>query len=873
MSLFIFEKATPNDVKQGRLMQFAALFIFLYAVALTLAPAARYHSWSAPYRWNHWIGFVVWISGSVLVHRRLITHWLERDPYLFPIVSLLSGWGLMTVWRLNEGLGFRQTLWLALGLVLVWAGIGLPILVEWMRRYKYLWLTCGLLLTGLTFLLGTYPGGVGPRLWLGGWNGIYIQPSEPLKLLLIIYLAGYLADRLPMHFGLPMLLAPTLILGGTALALLVAQRDLGTASLFILIYTVVTYLASGRKRILVISALVLLLAVITGYALFDVVRIRVDAWLNPWLDSSGRSYQIVQSLLSVAAGQIIGRGPGLGSPGVVPVAHSDFIFAAIAEETGLLGAAGLLLLVALVVVRGFIIALHAASNYRRYLAAGISTALAAQAILIVGGNMRLLPLTGVTLPFVSYGGSSLVTSLVSVLLLLRISHREDETPAALPRPEPYLLVSGGLLAGLAGLALAAGWWGAARSDALLVRADNPRPSINDRYVRRGALLDRHNSLIDYTQGERGSYVRLYEYPPLSNTTGYVAMQYGLAGLETSLDPYLRGLRGIPASTIWAENLLYGQTPPGLNIRLTLDLSLHSRVDPLLEGHRGAVVLINSQSGEILVLASHPYPDPASIESSWNQLLTDTNAPLLNRATLGQYSPGTALGPFLLAAAAQSNTRLPALPNEFTYTTPERTWQCARAPGDEANTWGQLVSAGCPGALVRLAQSLPNGRLEELFTSLGFYQEPDVPLGVAATHPIAVEDENLAAIGQENLVVSPLQMALAAAAISNNGVRPAPQIAAAVQTNTQGWVILPAGNTHETLLVNGSDAAQETLQQGSSPYWEALGTAYSNQTRITWYLGGTLHEWQGAPLAVAVVLEEDNPDLAEQIGQALLQNIP
>jgi len=137
----------------------------------------------------------------------------------------------------------------------------------------------------------------------------------------------------------------------------------------------------------------------------------------------------------------------------------------------------------------------------------------------------------------------------------------------------------------------------------------------------------------------------------------------------------------------------------------------------------------------------------------------------------------------------------------------------------------------------------------------------------------VEDENLAAIGQENLVVSPLQMALAVAAISNNGVRPAPQIAAAVQTNTQGWVILQAGNTHETLLVNGSDAAQETLQQGSSPYWEALGTAYSNQTRITWYLGGTLHEWQGAPLAVAVVLEEDNPDLAEQIGQALLQNIP
>lgn len=868
MNLFIFERATPNDLKQGRLMQIAVLFMLVYAAALTLAPAARYHSWDAPYRWNHWIGFAVWLVGSLLVHYRLVRHMLERDPYIFPIVAVLSGWGLLTIFRLNGTMGLRQTLWLAICMALLWVGIGLPVIVEWLRRYKYVWLISGLLLTALTFVLGVYPGGIGPRLWLG-CCGLYFQPSELLKLLLIVYLAAYLADWMPLHSGAPVFLVPTVILGGAVLGLVVAQRDLGTASLFIVIYTVVVYLAFGRKRILLVSGLMLLIAAVVGYSLFDVVRIRVDAWLNPWLDPSGRSFQIVQSLLSVAAGGIFGRGPGLGSPGVVPLAHSDFVFAAIAEENGLLGAAGLLMLVGLLAARGFFIALRAPGNYRRYLAAGIATALAAQAILIIGGNLRVLPLTGVTLPFVSYGGSSLLTSFAAVLLLLRISYREDEAPAPLPKSEPYLLVSGAILLGLAVLALTSGWWAGWRADELLARPDNPRWRINDRFVLRGALIDRNNNLIDYTTGQPGSYQRLYTYPALSNTTGYVSGQYGLAGLETALDDYLRGLRGVPASRIWWDNLLYGQTPPGLNVRLTLDLNLQRRVDPLLEGRRGAAVLLNSQTGEILALASHPYPDPARIDQDWSLLLADSGAPLLNRATQGQYPPGTALGPFILAAVAQRSSGMPGLPQFAFYPTPERIWQCARDPVSAYANWGELVKAGCPGALVKLAETLPDGQLDELFQSLGFYQKPDVPLVTASAQASAVQNIHLAAIGQENLVVSPLQMALAAAALSNNGFRPAPAITSAVQTTTQGWVVLPAGNSHQTILSGGIGTAQKALQTGGA-YWEALGAAYSNQTPVTWYLGGTLSAWQGAPLAVVVVLEEDNPTLATEIGRVLLQ---
>jgi hypothetical protein len=290
VSFFATENPTSNDAIQNRLMQLAAVFLLLFSLSLSLAPAARLHSWQAELRWNHWIGFVVWLIGSAVVHHQLV-HWApDRDPYLFPVAALLTGWGLLTIWRLDAVMGARQTAWLAICLIVFTAGLRIPNLMLFLHRYKYLWLTCGLLLTGLTFLFGTYPGGMGPRLWLG-CCGVYLQPSEPLKLLLIVYLSAYLADRLPISFNLAQLLTPTIILFGAALTLLLIQRDLGTASLFILIYTTVVYISSRRARMLLISFLILLTAGIIGYLLFDVVRVRVDAWLNPWLDPSGRSYQ------------------------------------------------------------------------------------------------------------------------------------------------------------------------------------------------------------------------------------------------------------------------------------------------------------------------------------------------------------------------------------------------------------------------------------------------------------------------------------------------------------------------------------------------------------------------------------------------------
>jgi len=638
---------------QTRFFSITALFLGAYALALSLSPAVIARSWQADLRWSHWIGYTVWLAGFSLVLRANRRRLTRRDPLLLPIVALLSGWGLLTIWRLSIYFGLRQTIWLTISLGALIGGMRLQKPLQALRRYKYLWLTGGLILTGLTLLFGTNPMGAGPRLWLG-CCGVYLQPSEPLKLLLIIYLAAYFAD-----WGATFrtendqtdrlhALVPTLIMTGMALLLLIVQRDLGAATLFIFISSVMIYLATGWRWIPVFSLLGLGVAGAGGYLLFDVVRLRVDAWLNPWLDPSGRSYQIVQSLIAVANGGLLGRGPGLGSPSLVPVAHSDFIFAALAEESGLVGALGLLILIALIAHRGLHIALHAREPFHRYLAAGLTANIVAQSVLIIAGNLRLLPLTGVMLRFISYGGSSLLVSFLSVMLLAQIHNAEttsDLAPPVEPAPQASLgaALPGFLLAALIATALVAGWWGFYRGPDLLTRTDNPRRSIADRYVPRGALFDRFDTPLAETVGQPGEYSRYVHTPALSPVLGYNHPIYGQAGLEASLDPILRGLEGQDAFTIWQHHLLYGQPPPGLDVRLTLDLELQQQADALLGERAGAMVLIRADTGDILVMASHPFYNPNRLESQWESLIQDQRAPLVNRVMQGSYALPTESG--------------------------------------------------------------------------------------------------------------------------------------------------------------------------------------------------------------------------------------
>jgi len=780
---------------QRTLFVLAAIFLGFYSLALTISPAVEARSWDVNYRWSHWLGYFVWLGGFIIAHNESSRRLSNRDPYLLPLIGLLSGWGLLTIWRLTTRFGIRQTIWLAIALAVLVAGMRLASPLSILRRYKYLWLTSGLLLTALTLIFGTNPMGFGPRLWLG-CCGVYFQPSEPLKLLLIVYLAAYLADRLHVKtFDVKRLnvLIPTVVMTGVALLLLLVQRDLGTASIFIFIYSVMIYLALGWRLIPLFSALGLGLAGVAGYVLFDVVRLRMDAWLNPWVDPSGRSYQIVQSLIAIANGGIFGRGPGMGNPNVVPVAHSDFVYTAMVEETGLVGALGLLALLGLLLHRGMRTALRSRDAFSRYLAAGLTAYLVAQSVLIIGGNLRLLPLTGVTLPFVSYGGSSLLISFLALLLLLHISTltTDHRPPTTALRHATMFSLSTLLFISLFAAAFVNGWWSFQRGPDLLTRTDNPRRAIADLSVPRGTLLDRHNTPLVETTGQAGEFARITLAPSLGPVLGYNHPVYGQAGLEASLDDYLRGLQGQDAMTIWWHHLIYGHPPPGLDVRLTINIELQKIADDLLADHTSALVLLNAESGEILAMASHPTYDPNQLDETWDVLIQDERAPLLNRAIQGRYPIGN----------------LPEI----------------LIPDDAPSAWLESMPLRLP--------------------------ESDAAFNDGVTNP--------------------LTLALLAASLSNGGILPNPSIAQAYQNPNGEWVLLPSlGNSAEILTPEDGQEITEALKDANTPTWHL--TLTPEKESLTWFIGGTSMEWDNTPLALAIIIEESNLELAAEIGQALLQ---
>ena len=794
-----------NKITQSRLLQIAAVFLFLQALIITLSPAVRARTWAVDYRLSQWIALGLWGVFVARAHYDITRKLPDADPYLFPAAALISGWGVLTIWRLDPSFGARQALWLGVSIAVLIAGTRL-VTIDILRRYKYILLTCGTLLVALTLLFGTNPSGSGPRLWLG-YSDFYLQPSEPLKLLLIAFLSAYLADKLPSRLRTIHILYPTIILSGIVILLLVVQRDLGTASIFTALYAVIIYLATGRKRILLVTLLVLGVVGIAGYSFVGIINARVSSWLNPWDDPTGSSYQIIQSLIAIANGGIFGQGPGLGSPGFIPVAISDFIYAAIAEETGLFGTLGLLAIIGVIITRGLRAALRAPDLFRRMLAAGITAYFGLQTILIVGGNLRLLPLTGVTLPFVSYGGSSLLTSFIALLILINISNHLDIDPAPLPKPQPYLVLGAILFMGLFASAFANGWWSVIRADDLLTRSDNQRRIIEERYILRGLLLDSTNSIINNNNGEIGTFSRNYKYVDLAPVTGYTDPIYGQAGLEASLDDYLRGLKGNPTGKLWWSNLLYGMNPEGLNVRLSIDLYLQNRSDEMMVGSRGAVVLLNAKSGEILVMSSHPTFNPNYLSEMGAKFLDDPNKPLINRATLGQYPTGiTIMQPFIQAIAGNNTT------------------------------------------------------INKVYKTFGFTQTPQIQLPVAPA-----SDENA-----DVMRVSPLQMALACATLSNHGLMPAPRIAMAVNTPNEGWVSLPAlGTPFEAVQASAADEAASSYFVENQTYWQHVGQSQEDKSSFTWYIAGTPPNWQATPLVVVVVLEEDNTRLAQRVGQELL----
>jgi cell division protein FtsW (lipid II flippase) len=358
------------------------------------------------------------------------------DPYLLPVIALLTGIGLTMIYRVEPDLALRQGLWIVVGL----AGYtACSFLIRDYRRLdgvKYVLGVTAIVLLVLPAIPGLGATINGASLWVRV-GSISFQPGELAKVLIVVFLAGYLRDkrevltRGPGLLGLPSLkhLGPLLLFLGGAMLVLFQTNDLGGALLYFTVFLTMLYVATGRW-LYVVSGLGLF--ALGAYGLYHVaghVQDRVSIWLDPWQDPTGAGYQLVQSIYAISSGGLFGSGLGQGvlltqnGDTYIPFLETDFIYSALAQELGLFGGAAVILLYVILVYRGFKLAMLADDGFSKLLATGLTATIGLQAFIIVGGVTGLIPLTGITLPFVSYGGSSIVANFLLIWLLLGISDR------------------------------------------------------------------------------------------------------------------------------------------------------------------------------------------------------------------------------------------------------------------------------------------------------------------------------------------------------------------------------------------------------------------------------------------------------------------
>ena len=404
-------------------------------------------------------GLLLFAAGLLVAHLVLVASGRRLDEVLLPAAAFLGGIGLLVMERLPQdlvvqelgpwtlGLGDLQLLWLGVALaVATTIAVGLRS-DRWLRLYKYTWAAAGLLLLALTFVFGSEVNGSRLTLQIGPLAG---QPSELLKVILVVFFAAYLAEnrvlladarvRVVGPLTIPPLayLAPIGAMLALALGIVVIQRDLGAALLFYAVFLALLFLATGRLTDVVLGLLLFALGFLVLAALFPHVQERIASWLDPWSDPLGSGFQLIQALHAFARGGLVGVGLGAGLPEIagrppIPAIHTDFPLAAIGEELGMAGVLAVLAAYLVLVERGLRIASSSRDDFRSLLAAGLALVIGVQAAIIAGGNLKLIPLTGITLPLVSYGGSSLLANAIVVGILLALSDR-GAAPLAPPRP-------------------------------------------------------------------------------------------------------------------------------------------------------------------------------------------------------------------------------------------------------------------------------------------------------------------------------------------------------------------------------------------------------------------------------------------------------
>ena len=785
-----------------------------------------------------WGGAFLFLAAFFAAHVLLRRAAPDADPFLLPLVALLAGLGLMMVYTVKDQ--YRDTfvftgqVWgiAVWGLLALAVPLSRPFGRLTLRRYQYAYAIAAVGLMLLLIGAGHGPGGIHIRVF-------GFEPVEIIKILLVFFVVSYLAERRGMlgdaQAAGPRLrdFAPLTLIYVFTLFLFVLVRDLGPAVLLFGAFLTLLYLATQRAAYPVVGAVLLLAAGFAGYELhFGFFATRVTMWLNPWGNADPHGAQLAQGLWGMATGGFWGSGLGLGSPGVMPRSGSDLIFASLGEELGLVGTLGILVVYCLLIARGFRIALRAVTDFDRMLAAGLTTLLALQTMIIVGGVTGLVPLTGITLPFVSFGASSLVADFFTVGVLLHLSGKalpaiqaDRAAPAwahaariVVTGFSAYLLIGVGVcrlmdIQGMRDVFMATRPLRTPDADQVaggrLMPHQTLRPHINPRLalyaaaIPRGRILDRNGVVLarDAAADEPGATGLLTPSGRLRVYPDGAACAHLLMAVEApsgALNPmgHDETLRGFPSYAdllpeYRRQNLPFPAHLHGGDVTLTIDQTLQQAATGALQHdaglerdrrtgrpeNRGAAVLLNAATGEILAAASIPSFDPGKLTpAGWATLKAgnDGKSTLLNRAFAGLYPPGSSFK--IVTATAGLQHGLGDAVFQCHHTATNVVWRfqgkayARRRITDEEG----FVPHG-PTDMARALRVSCNVYFAYLGIALGAPALDAVARqGFGLTHmpPLARLGEDLpdCAYGQGAVTVSPLEMASVAQAVADDGKR-------------------------------------------------------------------------------------------------------
>lgn len=827
------------------------------------------------------------ISIACILSYTLLKYFSLGDEYLFLTISMLSSIGVIMLYRLNQELGLKQIIWLLFGILLFFAAYFIYSKIAFWNRLMYFYFSVAMILFLSTLLLGKNIKGATNWIVIAGHS---IQPAEFIKILFIFFIASYYTHpesikpiniRIFKKYITIKSQYIFMVLSYIFMGFLVLQKEWGTALLFFLIYFALLYSFERSKTVLLVNTLPAIIGGIGGYLLVYHIKVRIETWLNPWKDITNKGYQITQSLFAIGAGDFFGRGIGLGNPEFIPEVHTDFIFSAICEEMGILGGVAVVLLFFLLTYRGFKIALKTKDVFNQIIALGITVMFGFQTFIIIGGVIKLIPLTGITLPLISYGGSSLVASFIALGILQAIPNikfannetNNENKISTLPCIK-LLVVMCFLFLSIIGYLT---YFELQIKDNIMTNAFNRRQWAQEDNTLRGSILDRNGTVLASSKMENEKQVRIYPYGPLySHVIGYNSRTYGKSLLELYYNKHLLNINEF--SVVFdLKDRFSSNEKRGNNLHLSIDHNLQVKAEKLLNNRNGAVVAMNPRTGEILAMVSKPDFDPnaSSLSANWNTMVESPEHPFVPRATQGLYVPGSTF---------KVITSIAAIENGMDIQTFEDNGKII-IDGKEISNSGQkaygnidlaeALSVSSNVVFSQLGIELGFDKLKDITGRIGMQEEIpfDIPVSKSRFPYKEMSETDMAAVamGQGKLQITPLHMAMITSAIANNGVMMKPMLVSQI-TTPEGSTVLTKKPSVLHQITTPETAAklkvmmQQVVDKGTGRNAQIKGIKVAGKTGTAenelsikqenkehaWFIG--FAPLEDPQIAVAVILE-------------------